>query len=184
MNKDVTLLIVDDEPDLRDIVADSFTNAGYHVLTASNGSEAFDVVKHNKVDVIVSDVRMPGGDGIDLLCKLKEINPDSPNVILATGFSDLSLQEAYDKGASSMIAKPFERKALLAAIESASVSPEESWRSSSNQPSPTMTIHLESASHNVSFGRGGMFVGLSEKFPAEGTCVKFKIGDLGGLGVV
>ena len=69
--KEITILIVDDEIDLRDSIAFDYKRKGFNVLVASSGNEAFEIVKKNKVNVVLSDVRMPDGDGIELLYNIK-----------------------------------------------------------------------------------------------------------------
>lgn len=100
------LLIADDEPDLREILRLEFEGAGWIVLEAENGKSAFELFEVNKVDAVITDVRMPGGGGIQLLEKIKSKNKMMP-VLILTGFTDVLEQEALDKGALSIIKKPF-----------------------------------------------------------------------------
>ena len=117
--KDITLLIVDDEESLRDAMVYDFKRRGFNVLDASNGTQAFEIVKKTKVDIVLTDVRMPGGDGVELLDHIKAYNPELPVVMFITGFADITLEEAYDKGVDAVFAKPFDRKALLTAVMNA-----------------------------------------------------------------
>ena len=63
----VSILLVDDEVDLREIISEEFTSAGALVTCAENGRKAFEVLQKNKFDIVFSDVRMTGGDGIELI---------------------------------------------------------------------------------------------------------------------
>ena len=68
---EVNLLIVDDEPDICDILVSAFESKGARVVSAANGKDAFKQVKEGKVKVVVTDVRMPGGSGIELLQRIR-----------------------------------------------------------------------------------------------------------------
>src|SRR5262245_62156289 len=87
----LNVLVVDDEPDLREMVSFEFELKGHQVHSAENGSAAFDVFQKNPIDIVITDVRMPGGDGPELLDKVKSKNPAVP-VIFITGFSDITLE--------------------------------------------------------------------------------------------
>ena len=107
------ILVVDDELDLREIISEDLELLGAEVFNAENGRSAFDLAKLVHPDLILSDVRMPGGDGIELLSRIKDLpqNP-SPYVFLITGFADMSPEEATSLGAQGMLAKPFNLKQL------------------------------------------------------------------------
>src|SRR6185437_4166005 len=110
------VLVVDDDDLLRKTIAFDFKKKGYQVLEAPSGHAAFDLIQAKPIGLIVSDVRMPDGDGIELLDRVKENNKALP-FIFVSGFADLTLEDAYDKGAAGMIAKPFERATLFATVE-------------------------------------------------------------------
>jgi CheY-like chemotaxis protein len=110
------VLVVDDDDDLREIVALEFSGRGFEVRTAASGDEAVEVVQQAPIDLVVSDVRMPFGDGLDLLARIKTMRPPQPAVILMTGFADLNRDKAKALGAAGLIGKPFDRKALFATV--------------------------------------------------------------------
>lgn len=110
------VLIVDDEPDLREAIAFDFRRNNFEVLTAGSGNEAFRLVEGNEIAVVLSDVCMPDGGGVELLEKIKARNPFQPVVMLITGFADISLEEAFARGADAVFPKPFDRKLLLQAV--------------------------------------------------------------------
>jgi len=114
--KDFTLLIVDDEDDLREIVGFHFQKAGFNVLTASGGNEAFDLVQNNKIDLVLSDIQMPNGSGIEMLEKIKAKFPGVPVVMFVTGYSSASEKKIYEKGAVAIFSKPFNKDAVLQAV--------------------------------------------------------------------
>lgn len=108
------VLIVDDESDLRQALAFDFRRRGCQVFEASSGRTAIEVVRLHRIDVVLSDVRMPNGSGVDLLKEIREIDPDLPIVLLATGFADLTEAEALELGAYALLEKPIDRKRMVA----------------------------------------------------------------------
>ena len=197
--KETTLLVVDDEADLRNAIAFDFTRKGYHVLTAENGADAFKIVESTPIDVVISDIRMPGGDGIELLNRVKEFNNRLPVVIFITGHADIGIEDAYDKGADVIFSKPFDRKALHAAVERAVTPKEKLWPARSERLEVAFSIvlkfpHLDTAikAQGLSIGRGGMFVALDDRFPAVMSPVSFRLefsdeprfGAITGAGIV
>jgi len=182
--KDVSILIVDDEAALRKAIVFDFKRKGYNVFEAANGKEAFDVVNKNKIDVVLSDIRMPGGDGVELLDNIKAMDPRLPVVMLITGFADLSLEDAYDKGADAIFSKPFDRKALLSAVSNALEERDKAW-----QPKPeaervkvdiSMQLKFPELQQSIqgkllNIGRGGIFVSLGEKVPEIDSVIQFDI---------
>ncbi len=119
-----SILIVDDEDDLREALAFDFQRQKYIVTEASNGKIAMDLVIQSQPDIILTDSRMPGGDGIELLNNVKLNFPLIP-VIISTGFTEIGIDKAYDFGASNVIFKPFDRKYLKSVVEKALMSVEE-----------------------------------------------------------
>jgi CheY-like chemotaxis protein len=114
--QEVTILVVDDEEHLRESILFDFSRKGFNVLSAENGRKAFDLIALNKVDLVISDIRMPGGDGIELLERIRANHPTLPQVIILTGFADVKETDVYAKGAQKVLPKPFERKELIAAV--------------------------------------------------------------------
>ncbi len=102
-----TLLVVEDEADLREPLVMIFEELGCKVFEASNGVEGFQIACRESLDLVISDIRMPGGDGIELLKNIKGRGGSTP-IILITGFSPLSAQETAALGAAAILAKPFE----------------------------------------------------------------------------
>ncbi len=113
------LLVVDDENDLRDIVSAVFRRAGCEILEAENGRRALEIVAREAIDVVITDIRMSGGDGVELLTEIRRRNASSPAVVLITGFSDLTEEEALRKGANAILAKPFRLQTILDVVAKA-----------------------------------------------------------------
>lgn len=102
------ILIVDDEPMLREVFSEMLAGPGLEIKEASGGDEAFQMLQNETFDLVISDVRMPKGDGISLLSNIKNKLPNPPAVILCSGFSDLNSQKAKEMGAVELLEKPFD----------------------------------------------------------------------------
>ncbi|MEW6055487.1 MAG: response regulator [Bdellovibrionota bacterium] len=114
--KKYTILVVDDDETLRNAIAFDFKRKGFTVLVSESGAKAFELVKANKIDLVISDIRMPGGDGLSLLEQIRAYNPGIPAVIFVTGFADTTEESCLAKGAKKVIAKPFDRKHLMTTV--------------------------------------------------------------------
>jgi len=110
------LLIVDDEPDLLWVLRDLFGEAGFEVQTASDGAEAIRELATQTFDVVLSDVRMPGCDGVTLLRHVRSNHPDLPVVLLSAVEELETAVGAMKLGAYDYLAKPFDRQRLLDAV--------------------------------------------------------------------
>ena len=161
--KDATILFVEDEPFLRESMGAWLEKRAGRAICAEHGEAALAIVGANKVDLVVSDVRMPVMDGIALLESLRRAEP-RPRVILITGFSDLSLREAYEMGADAIVEKPINRDELLRAVEHSLAEPEELWRQSA-PPGAAATLRVNFRSlaaalqeKRIAFGRRGFFI--------------------------
>jgi len=113
------ILIVDDEKNYPKIIGEILGEEGYTSLTASSGMEALEYLNNEPIDLVLTDVKMPGISGIQLLEKIKEINPDMPVIIMTAYGSVEKAVEAMHKGAYTFILKPFENQALIAHIAKA-----------------------------------------------------------------
>lgn len=107
------MLVVDDEPGMRQLLDTAFTDKGFSVSTASNGDKAVELIRDEAFDVIITDLKMPGRDGLAVLKAAKEKSVDS-KVVLITAYGTIETAvEAMRLGAYDFIAKPFK----LAEIE-------------------------------------------------------------------
>jgi nitrogen-specific signal transduction histidine kinase len=111
------ILLVDDEEGIRRVLGISLTDSGYQVLTAENGEEALRIFRTEQPDIVLSDIKMPGMDGIDLLKRIKRENPDT-EVILITGHGDMDLAiKSLKYEATDFITKPIDDSSLEAALQ-------------------------------------------------------------------
>ncbi|SFL24601.1 two-component system, NtrC family, response regulator HydG [Desulfomicrobium norvegicum] len=111
-----SILVVDDEVRYRELYARVLRDAGLEVLEAENAADALDLLSHEPLDMIVSDVRMPGESGLDLLRRVRTEKPELP-FLLVTAYADV--REAVDAlklGAVDYLAKPVDLDELLAAV--------------------------------------------------------------------
>jgi two-component system response regulator HydG len=114
-----TLLIADDDPGLRESLERTLTREGYRVVLASDGRAALERVQAGGVDLIVTDLRMPGLTGLELLRAAKAIMPDV-DVILLTAFGTVEeAVKAMKDGAYDFLTKPFRREQLIKLIDKA-----------------------------------------------------------------
>ncbi len=114
-----TILIVDDEKNYPMIIGELLQEEGYATFTASSGMEALDTLNSQIIDLVLTDVKMPGMSGIQLLENIKQLKPDIPVIIMTAYGSVEKAVEAMHKGAYTFILKPFENQALIAHIAKA-----------------------------------------------------------------
>jgi DNA-binding NtrC family response regulator len=113
------LLVVDDESTQREMLSSILTRAGFRVTTAPTAEEALDRLGREACDLLLTDQRMPGMDGLGLLDRARGVRPDLP-VVLMTAYGSVSdAVSAMKRGASDYLTKPFEKEELLLVIERA-----------------------------------------------------------------
>ncbi len=114
-----TILIVDDEPNYLIIMSELMAEEGFESLTANNGNEALQIARKADIDLILTDMQMPGMDGFALLSKVKSLKPELP-VIMITAYGEVEKAvRAMQHGAFSYITKPFNNDELVATIRKA-----------------------------------------------------------------
>src|SRR5688572_19917030 len=102
-----SILLVDDDPALLDVLSLAFTDAGHEVSTARDGLAAWHAALARMPDAIVSDVNMPRLDGFALCKKLREANHQVPIILLTSRDNDIDEALGLDLGADDYVAKPF-----------------------------------------------------------------------------
>lgn len=181
--KDVTVLIVEDEATLRAAVAFDFRTKGFNVLVANNGVDAWAILQKSRVDIILSDIRMPGMGGLELLDKVRERSAEAPVVIFLSGFAEITAEEAFSRGADALFMKPFDRKALMGLVMRKMLTKDEAWAARKNDRFDVdfeanlnfPELQLAIGGRVLNIGRGGIFVALTEGFPKVGAKAQFKI---------
>ncbi|MFJ7983380.1 response regulator transcription factor [Lysinibacillus xylanilyticus] len=112
-----TILIVDDEKEIRNLIAIYLKNEGYDVLEASDGEEGLSLLKKHKVHLIVLDIMMPNVDGIEMCMKVREI-AEMPIIMLSAKSQDMDKIVGLTLGADDYVTKPFNPLELIARIKS------------------------------------------------------------------
>ena len=111
-----TILIVDDEERIREVVKEYCLLENYNVLEASDGLEALEIVKNNDIDLIVLDIMMPKLDGLSAFSKIKEIKK-IPTIILSARGEEYDKLVGFELGVDDYVTKPFSPKELMARIK-------------------------------------------------------------------
>jgi diguanylate cyclase (GGDEF)-like protein len=110
------ILVVDDDKDVRDSIREAIRHAGYACRAVASGDEALKFLKENDVDLVISDIRMPGLDGFELTEIVKK--KYDADVIIITGYGkDFQYEEAIEKGASEFILKPIKLQELVVRLK-------------------------------------------------------------------
>ena len=112
----MNILIVDDEELIRDVIKEYSTNEGYNVYEASDGFEALDIIKKEKIDVIVLDIMMPKLDGFSAYKEIKNIK-NIPTIILSARTEEYDKLLGFELGVDDYLTKPFSPKELIARIK-------------------------------------------------------------------
>lgn len=125
IKKNINILVVEDDHDLREVVAEWLSLPGVNVFQAENGKEALKVIEANanNIDMVVSDIKMPYVDGMELLKIIRQKNSTIPVVLLTTGESSVTEAEAKASGAIGLLPKPFEIETLVELVKSVVNSP-------------------------------------------------------------
>jgi len=116
MKKYCRILVVDDDPKSRNILKRLLAPTEYEVEIAISGEEAVERLKRSKFNLVLTDLDMPGMDGIELLSHVKSRYPDVPVIIVSGVATEESRNEALEVGAEGLLSKPYTREELLAII--------------------------------------------------------------------
>ncbi|MBL5860099.1 two-component system response regulator GlrR [Serratia fonticola] len=148
--KPANLLLVDDDPSLLKLLGMRLTSEGFHVTTAESGQEALRLLAREKIDLVISDLRMDEMDGMALFAEIQKYQPGMPVIILTAHGSIPDAVAATQQGVFSFLTKPVDRDALYKAIDEAlSLSSipagDDSWREDFVTRSPIMLRLLEQA---------------------------------------
>jgi two-component system, OmpR family, KDP operon response regulator KdpE len=126
---DTTILVVDDEPQIRRVLRTTLSSSGYEVVEAKDGQEAVEMVIRERPDLILMDVNMPGMNGLEACSKIR-LSFDGPIIMVTVRNSEHDKVLALDSGADDYVVKPFTMGELLARIRAAL------RRSASTEPLP------------------------------------------------
>ncbi|HFT1600382.1 TPA: two-component system response regulator GlrR [Klebsiella oxytoca] len=149
IRKPARLLLVDDDPGLLKLLGMRLVSEGYSVVTAESGLEALRTLSRDKVDLVVSDLRMDEMDGLQLFSEIQKVQPGMPVIILTAHGSIPDAVAATQQGVFSFLTKPVDKDALYKAIDDAleqsAPTTDERWRQAIVTRSPLMERLLEQA---------------------------------------
>jgi DNA-binding response OmpR family regulator len=111
------ILLVDDDPQLRQLLGDRLEASGYHVIFAANGREGIAKVRHEKPDVVLLDLEMPAMNGMAVLTEIRRFNTVLPVIMLTAHGTMAKEQEAWQCGANEFLAKSSTLSQLLLALK-------------------------------------------------------------------
>ncbi len=114
-----TILIVDDEKNYLVVLSSFLSGEGYEPITADNAQQALDIVESTDLDLVLTDMKMPSMDGIELLKRIKEKSPDLPVVMMTAYGTVEKAVEAMQLGAFNFVLKPFQNETLKQIIRNA-----------------------------------------------------------------
>jgi two-component system KDP operon response regulator KdpE len=115
---DATILVIDDEPQLRRVMRTTLTDLGYTVIDAKTGEDALELLRHDQPDLILLDLNMPGIGGLETCRAIRETS-EVPIIILSVRNTEREKVQALDAGADDYVSKPFGIQELLARIRAA-----------------------------------------------------------------
>lgn len=159
-----TVLIVDDEAGLLEILSGWFEREGCTVLTAANGALALELAAHHSIDVLISDIRMPVMDGIQLAKRIKQSGKYIAKIIFISGFTDIDERESFGLGIEAKLSKPIRRLDLVSVVRRCLLDRGELW---CEPPSSDAETTLEAAfasvkaaleQDQIAFGHGGICI--------------------------
>ena len=113
MNEELHILVVDDDPSMAKTLVDIFRVKGYEAEAAHSGPEALTKVAERHFDCVLSDVKMPGINGVELYRAIKARRPDLPVVLMTAYSTDRLVQEGLEEGVIAALTKPLDINALL-----------------------------------------------------------------------
>lgn len=185
--KTPSILIVDDEPDLREILEDRFQVFEFQTATAESGNQAWATLQKQSFDIVLSDIRMANGTGLELLAKIKQANVHKPSVFLMTGFhQDFTERDMLNLGADGFLAKPFDASQIRNSIQKAIVPPQDRWSSQGRySATKTLAYNVQSKGSDMKVGRLGFSVRTKANDCGIGEILSFELSgsiSLKGLG--
>lgn len=101
------ILVVDDEPSVRDLISDALNLAGYNSISAAHGLEALTKLRENQIDLMILDINMPNMDGYEVLQRMREQGSRKPVIVLTARLDREDTKRAFELGADDFVRKPF-----------------------------------------------------------------------------
>lgn len=184
-------LVVDDEPDLLEVLALELGRFGVSLLRADGPEMALKVLAETQVDLVLSDVRMHGGGGMELARRIRARDARRPPLLLMSGFERPDLRLAYGVGVEALLEKPFRMERVVAAAELALTPLAERWArlDGTAMPSRELRVRVKDDGKQFAWGRGGFAMRVRGEVPGAGSDVRFAVEGVGerelrGVGTV
>ena len=105
-NNKKRILVVEDDEEMRSLLKDFFEDEGFEIDSVSNGSEAFRILVRELFDLVITDIRMPGLTGLDILPGIKKLQPEAPIIVITAFGSEEVHRRAIERGATAYLEKP------------------------------------------------------------------------------
>jgi len=176
-----TILVVEDEPDLLELLKEELSQYDFSIQTASSGNEAIQTLKTQTIALVLTDLQMPNGDGASVLRHVQTMEAQ-PICLVMTGYAPYSEDQLYEMGARAVLHKPFDMPFLIESVRKLMV------RDPKLRPRtcPRMKVSLPiqyrfidsqelKKSKITNLGLGGMFLQLNEKYPSIGEKLTFNV---------
>ena len=185
-----SVLILEDQVQLRESLVVKFEGFGCEVLVASDGADAFKTICEQNIDLLITDVRMLSGSGQHLLEKIKARRASTPAVILVTDTTHLWFTKTYELVADVVVTRPYSRDELTRVAARLLISPRERWSAQPDQNEgyqyvqrTFQSLAAAEAQGSLCLGRGGFFLHRcdGELIKLGGKisfCIQFEEGDL------
>jgi CheY-like chemotaxis protein len=179
--QDISILIVDDEPDVREVLKETFEAFGFNAKEAQDGKDALAKTEAEKFHLVLTDLRMPVMTGQELIKALREKNPQHPKILAISGYTESSVEELLDIGCDGFFAKPFNSEAIKNAIKFSLLRRDDGWKTPPPKPIKTIiekrfaTFDKLTESKEVRFGRSGLYLFHKFDLPFQGEHVEFSI---------
>jgi len=174
------ILVVEDEIELRGLLADELRGEGYNVYEAEDGVQGYQYITTKPVDLVISDIHMPNMDGVELLKESKAYNPEKPVLIFVTGYSDLTPDQAYDLGASGLLNKPYDFETLMKKVHRCL--DDSRLKMGAERLEVDLKVdHTHAATEGreetkiFNIGQGGMFIASNKELPEVDDLVEFNL---------
>ena len=118
-NKNIKILVCDDETDFRRLMKYWFSSKGYIIEEASSGEEAIEIIKKGDIDIVFMDLKMPNMDGIETIKNIRKFNKEIPMIVISAHVDDPKASKAISLGVSGIFYKGADFEEGLALLESA-----------------------------------------------------------------
>ncbi len=115
--KQSRVLVIEDDLEMRSLLEDFMQEEGFEVRSANNGSEALRIMARNEFELVITDVRMPGLSGLDILPGIKKLQPHSTIIVITAFGSEEVYRRAMDRGADGYLEKPISLEKLRIMIK-------------------------------------------------------------------